>query len=208
MANPFIENSRGYDGLTLVSCVHKALRRGDAHAALYFSIEMEEGGWQALLLSRLRIAVHEDLSPLDPAAFTAAQASLADLRDMLPTRKTGYRLALANFILTFCRTRLKGRDADMLVATVMHERHTHPPRPYPPEALDHHTSAGRQAGRTEAECAEESYLLLPEDHTDPQIQASGAAAFRWEKEAPGRSLDAKPEPMPKSPAQRRLEAGK
>lgn len=145
MGNPFIENPRGYTPITLVSCLHKSLRRAKAHDALLWAIELEESGCTSLLVSRLRIAIEEDLGTLDTAAYTAAHASLRLYAEMLDGKKTGYRLALANLVLTFTRTLRKGRDADCLLAVVQHERHTNPPRPYPAEALDHPDDSASRA---------------------------------------------------------------
>lgn len=203
MASPFTENQRGYVGLELISAMHKTIRRSDAEAALYFALEMLEADLGPHLLSRLRIILHEDVgATADPCLFLAAHASLQDLREMWPAKKSGWELALANTILAMCKAR-KARDADLLGAVVCHQRLTQPPRPIPPEALDHHTAAGVAAGRTEANSADESYRILPTDFTDTDLKRRGKLAFAWQKEAPGRSLEAKPSPIVREAAQRR-----
>jgi replication-associated recombination protein RarA len=203
LANPFIENERGYDGLVLVSALHKDIRRAHHVGAAYWTVEMLEGGWSALLFSRLRIILHEDCGVADPIAFLTAQACLRDFREMWEGKKTGWRLAMANTILAMCNAR-KCRDADFLVAVVLHARHVFPPRSIPDYALDHHTAKGKSLGRTEENFGHESYLLRPEDLTDSELKRRGEEAFAWEKTS-GRSLTDPVEARPAHPSQRRLE---
>lgn len=202
MAQPWIRNERGFDGLTLISALHKSVRRSDAEAALTWAIELLEGGWSALLLNRLTVILHEDCGVNDIASFNAAHACIADFHGMWEAKKNGHRLPLANALLAMCRAK-KARDADSLVAKVLHARLTEPPRAFPDWVTDHHTRAGRQQGRTEAECAAESYRILPEDYSDLQLKAAGRVAFGWEQET-GRSLDEKAGAIPRPGPNQRL----
>ena len=158
--SPLIRTTRGYVLLEVASALQKAIRRGDARLAGYWTIELFESGFREYVWRRLLTISAEDcwgvITHEVEALFRSWQ--LIDKK-----KKGGGRIFAAKAAILLAQA-AKCRDADHLTNLVydpdkvdavaierdMEEARAHP-EAIPDYAFDCHTAKGRKAGKTKAD---------------------------------------------------------
>jgi len=141
-----MRTKNGYQMFELLSALQKEIRRGKEEEAMYWALELIEGGFWAHCFNRLLVIAHEDIGLGDQQAFLVATSAIRQAREWYEQDKKHYILALANAILIMCRAR-KSREADNFQAVIRGKRMSGLKLEIPDYALDGHTYRGKGLGR-------------------------------------------------------------
>lgn len=169
--------------LDVLSCLQKAIRRGEERLAMQCAVELMESSrnYFSMCVNRLAIIMHEDLDVASrPDIISAVELTLARLEVLRQdsTKKSKCRMLVGTLIRMMCRAP-KSREGDHFHVAVG--------RPvingYPPElpewTYDKHTSTGRRQGRGLDHFRESSCMLIPppkvkDDYEDEAFAIWGA----------------------------------
>lgn len=164
-----IKTVRGYAFGEVASALQKAIRRGDARLAGYWTIELFESNYREYLWRRLLTISAEDCW----GVITYEVEALYRSWQMIDRQKRGAgRIFAAKAALLLAQAR-KCRDADHLTNLVYDASTINTKRleqaldevrrlqeAVPDYALDCHTSRGRKAGKTRKDFFREEYRAL------------------------------------------------
>ncbi len=164
---------RGNDAYQVVSAVQKMIRRGLEEEALFFALELDQSGYSAWLWRRILICASEDVGIGDPLAVLTVRALFENWQDERKRdKKAQGALFLTHAVIVLARAK-KSRIADSAYIALGDAA---PPRPIPDCAMDGHTRAGRQMGRSWEFFFTDSGLLadpetgeLTEDGSTPDL---------------------------------------
>ena len=166
------QTKRGYNLFEVVSCLQKAVRRGNAALAGYMAIELFESGFAAHCWKRLLTISAEDCAGIITQEVKALHDSFALLNENAP--KPRARIFISKAVIVLCEAR-KSRDADHLqnfvydremidareLAKSIGEAREHPENiPLPDYTFDVHTRKGRERGKTKADFFQEEFAAL------------------------------------------------
>lgn len=96
---------RGYSRWTLMSALHKSVRKGDERRAAAYALEMasKDKSWHSMTLNYLETIVHEDISVADMPAATYVMTTIRYLRDYYDRKRQVENMGLVNCVLALCR---------------------------------------------------------------------------------------------------------
>jgi len=162
-----IMTERGHALLEVSSALQKAVRRGDARLAGYWTLELYDSGYAEYVWRRLYIISAEDcwgIITYEIDALYHAWQVLQPSDRKRKDRRTAGRLFAAKAVILLAMAR-KCRDADHLLCLVVEkagavdaekaeadldEARKHP-EAIPEYAFDCHTAQGKRAGKTREE---------------------------------------------------------
>ena len=168
-----LQTKRGYALLDVASALQKAIRRGDARLAGYWTIELFESNYRDYLWRRLLTISAEDCAGVITKEIEALYRSWQVIDRQ---KKGGGRVFAAKAAIILCQAP-KSRDADHLtnlvydpqaIDTAALERDLDEarrnPEPIPPYAFDCHTLEGKRAGKTKRD-----FFLEEHDALSPRL---------------------------------------
>ena len=168
----------GYDVWECISAFQKSIRRGLEEDAMYWAVELIESGFFNIVKSRIRVIAHEDIGIADKLGFLCALRSLDDLEYWHSRKKGSWRLALANVILSLCRSK-KSREADHFQCVIIGMRNLFNRKlDMPDYAIDKHTMRGKKMKRGILHFLKYSAKLEP---PNPEDKYEDRAAKIWTK---------------------------
>jgi len=131
------------------SSLHKAVRRGEEQAALYWSLGLIESGYAAHCWRRITAMAWEDIATGDPdAALFATLAFVAVMNGSKSLRPHEIRMEpLGPTILRLCRSTAKSREGDDATWWMQEQRRRGLRLEVQEYAKDEHTAAGRSLNR-------------------------------------------------------------
>jgi len=164
-----IRTIRGYLLLEVASALQKAIRRGDAKLAGYWTIELFESGYQGYLWRRLLTISAEDCWGVITHEVEALHGAWKQVHKQKPGSG---RIFAAKAALLLSQAR-KCRDADHLTNLIydalgidaaqleaeLQAAREHP-EPIPDYAFDVHTEKGRKAGKTKRDFFRDEFKAL------------------------------------------------
>jgi hypothetical protein len=179
------KTTRGYDLFEVISALQKAIRRGDAKLAGYWTVELFESGFHQCAWNRVLVISAEDCWGILTQEIVALLAAFNRVnKDCKKGDKPEGRLFLAKaaYLLALAK---KSRDVDHLIClgygidpelspktindeeltAALEEARSHPEE-IPKYALDVHTLAGKRAGKTKKQ-------FLVEEHDSLKPRVSG-----------------------------------
>lgn len=154
----------GYPLDEVTSALQKSIRRGLEEDAMFFALEMADGGFGQYLWKRLMIISVEDIGLADPNALSFTLSGWLATKEatksftVAPGMKVEF---LGPVILYLCRAS-KNREGDDFCWYIMERRKRGWRVPVPDYALDEHTERGRKMGRSQAFWFSEASKLSPE----------------------------------------------
>jgi replication-associated recombination protein RarA len=150
----------GYFLDEVASALQKEVRRGNEDAALYWALELVEGGYGNYMWQRLGVMVGEEIGLADPMAYPviAGMWQLYERRVKKWSEGPHTLEILGAAILYMCRAP-KNKEAGMAAAAVAAERAKGRREPVPEYARDFHTRAGREKLEAAGVSKEEQSLL-------------------------------------------------
>ena len=167
---------RGYNLFEVVSCLQKAIRRGDTALAGYMAVELFESGFDQYCWKRLLTVSAEDCAGIITQEIRALYDSFLQVNEGAKRRRG--RIFISKAVIVLCQAR-KCRDADHLqnfvydrqmidaerLAAAVAETRSNPENVELPEyTFDVHTRRGRMNGRTKAEFFQTEFAaLLPRE---------------------------------------------
>lgn len=149
-----------------ISALQKAIRRGDEERALFYAIDVHEGGYYKYVWKRLGVIASEDIGIADSSIQVLVQACSAAFEKTVRKGQGGETTILAHAVLAMCRAP-KNRMCDD-AACLMLRRLDDGDFPDPGvAAIDCHTAPGKerlarvssQTGRPVAELADIEFYL-------------------------------------------------
>jgi replication-associated recombination protein RarA len=164
-----LRTNRGYVLLEVASALQKAIRRGDAELAGYWTIELWESNYKEYIWRRLLTVSAEDCFGI----ITKEIKALYDSWKIIDGHKKGTgRIFVSKAVILLCMAK-KSRDADHLTNLVydsssidvkkldkgLEEARKHP-EPIPDYAFDVHTQKGRKAGKTKKDFFKQEHAAL------------------------------------------------
>ena len=169
----YLKTVRGHSLLEVASALQKAIRRGDARLAGYWTIELFESGFREYLWRRLLTISAEDCW----GVITHEVEALFRSWQFIDARKKGGGRIFAAKAAILLSMAAKCRDADHLTNLVydpdkvdakvleaeLSEAREHP-EAIPDYAYDCHTMQGKREGRTKAE-----FFVQEQDALAPRI---------------------------------------
>ncbi len=166
---------RGYEAFDVVSALQKAIRRSDLDAALYWSTELSLSGYAAWAWKRVKIICVEDVGPAAPGVAADVHALHSWWKESGDRSSGGMYLAHAVLLLANAP---KSRVACWGV--IYHGSDHVERRQVPDEAVDQHTSRGRQMGRGDQHFLDggPSTLIQPEPGDLERLEAEHRENFR------------------------------
>jgi len=130
----------------VVSCLQKAIRRGEEELAMKCAIELEYS-FPIHLWNRLRVIAHEDVGIASIETLNFLANCEMYYWDARRRSNIAYRLFISNAILALCRAP-KSRLADDFNITLYAEMKNEDGKfEIPDYAIDKHTCRGRRLGR-------------------------------------------------------------
>jgi replication-associated recombination protein RarA len=168
---PRLLTRQGHELDVAASALQKSIRRSAEDDAVYWAVEIAEGGYPAYAWRRLKVITSEDVGlgwTEGPAVIDALHRTWLDQRK---ERGDGHRLALVHAVILLARakkSRLVGNACVWAVEGDPDELHREPPD----VALDRHTKTGRARGRGMAHFLDEAALLA--DPESGELTAEGS----------------------------------
>jgi replication-associated recombination protein RarA len=151
------------------SALQKHIRRGEERQAMHCAVEMghTSKAFFTMLCNALEIISHEDIGLANPEAVMFTATAVEQAKRYFEVDKPGkWRMILGNAIRMLCRSK-KSREGDHFQAAVGQSALMDSIAPTIPDyALDHHTHAGKKAGRDLTFFREVSTLLVPKGKPD------------------------------------------
>jgi len=156
------QTARGYSLFDVASAFQKSIRRGEAHLAVYFALELYASGFWRYAWKRLMVISAEDCyGPVTKEVQALYESFVFVNKGNAKMDRPEGRLFLAKAAILLCRTP-KSRDADHAIIfiydreQISHEevqRYIDAIKPeerveIPEYAYDCHTAKGRAAGKT------------------------------------------------------------
>ena len=166
------QTKRGYNLFEVISCLQKAIRRGNVALAGYMAIELFESGCATHCWKRLLTISAEDCSGIVTQEIKALHESYQLLNENAPKPRS--RIFISKAVIVLCEAR-KSRDADHLQNYVydremidarelvksITEAREHPENiPLPDYTFDVHTRRGKAQGKTKTEFFQEEFAAL------------------------------------------------
>jgi hypothetical protein len=135
----------GYFLDEVISALTKEIRRGNEDAALYWALELVQGGFAKYFWTRMSVLVAEEIGLADPFAtvFLNACAQCYERRIKKWSEGPHTTELVGQLILYLCRVP-KSHEAAMAAYAVEEERNAGRRDPVPEYAVDMHTRAGRE----------------------------------------------------------------
>ena len=167
-----IPTIRGYALMEVISCLQKAIRRGDTALAGYMALELFESRHWRYLWKRLLVISAEDCAGIVTQEIRALYDSFLLLTDQ--GRQHRSRIFLSKAVIVLCQAR-KSRDADHLqnfvydrqmldaakLEQALSEARRSPERvPLPEYTFDCHTRRGRARGKTKDDFFTDEFAAL------------------------------------------------
>jgi len=196
------KTGKHYPTFQVFSALQKSIRRGMEEEAMYWAMELLEGGSAKECMTRLRVIAHEDIGIADIQSVLFALQCLDDLEnkwyivtETKKKQKNGkwkttteikskgqWRLALANVILSLCRAN-KSRISDNFQGHIRYKKSHGWALEIPDYALDKHTKEGRKLGKGTDQFFDEGVILHPKINLPKdEIYEENFRKFSKEKE--------------------------
>ena len=163
---------RGYDFGEVSSAMQKAIRRGDAHLAGYWAIELWSSGYGNYVWKRLLTVSAEDCWGLITQEVKALHDSYLHVNKNVPAAEAKGRIFISKAVILLAMAK-KNRDADHLQNFVYDQMKGLDPEklaadlrkapkyvPIPDYAYDCHTLKGKKMGKTKADFFREEQKAL------------------------------------------------
>lgn len=145
----------------VVSCLQKAIRRGDEILAYSMAFEMCTSGYAKYFFTRLGIIVTEDIAEPQMIMLVDACANMYQRRLKSPTKWSegpySYEI-VSRVIMELCRAK-KSRESCEFGGYVQRMVERNGPPPIPVYAVDMHTGEGRQRIKEEELTDEETSMI-------------------------------------------------
>lgn len=157
-----IRTKGGYPLDEVTSALQKCIRRGLEEEALYWALELSEGGYGQYLWRRLMVIAAEDVGIADPRALILTTVGWLATKEATSSfsKDGGMKVEfLGPTILHLCRAQ-KNREGDDFCWYVMERRQRGWKIPIPDFAVDDHTERGRLLKRGRQFWFEEASKLV------------------------------------------------
>lgn len=142
-SRPIMKTINGHEEGDVVSALQKSIRRGEAHDALYFAVDLDLSGKGNWCWNRLLVMASEDVGLADPDVCVRIK-TLYDTYQVFKKQKNDHcpeRLMLIHAVLILAHAN-KSRLVDTALIT-HYGLHEQLYRDIPDYALDAHTRRGR-----------------------------------------------------------------
>ncbi|MCH7800986.1 MAG: hypothetical protein IIC24_05505 [Chloroflexi bacterium] len=143
----------------VVSSLTKEIRRGNEDAALFWALEMIDGGFANYFWNRITVMTSEEIGLADPQAIvivnSASQLYERRIKSKSKWSEGPHTVELVGLVILYLCRAPKNAEASYAVYSVIEERERGRRDPVPEYGLDMHTVEGRnrisQSGMTKEE---------------------------------------------------------
>lgn len=163
-----VKTTGGYPLDEVVSALQKSIRRGLEEEAMYWALEMAEGGFGQYLWRRLMVIAAEDIGLADPQALVMTTSGWIATKESTKSfsQPPGMRTEFLGIVILYLCRCSKNREGDDFVWYIMERRKRDWHIEIPDCALDGHTERGRRMKRGDAFWWEQSSKLDREVEID------------------------------------------
>lgn len=136
-----------YDYYEVISALQKDIRRGNEKEALFWALQLADGGQMSHLLNRLYVIVNEDVGIRDGGTtLILVDVLIKQTKEFYTQKNDAWYMSLSNIIMAMCRLK-KTRESENYL-TLVKEKIKNGWKPEIPDyALDMHTRKGKAMGR-------------------------------------------------------------